>query len=236
MFVDQKQALLELGRRDPVIAELHRLYPGVVPVLALDPLGALLAMVTAQQVNLQFALSVRRAILERLGLRVTLGDDFVLAPDPEQMAAAPAEVWSSLRLTRSKGRCLSALGAAVVSGRLSFEVLESAPDGEVRGRLTELPGIGPWTADQYLARVLGRPVVVAGDLGVRKAVQLAYRLAAAPGAAEVLELTQAYGPAAFTAQQLLLYHLSQQPRRAVRPHPSPGLGTGGRGAGGSLSG
>ena len=37
--------------------------------------------------------------------------------------------------------------------------------------LTELPGIGGWTVDWFLARTLGRPdAFAAGDLGVRKAV------------------------------------------------------------------
>ncbi|HVB13209.1 MAG TPA: hypothetical protein VNH38_00415 [Candidatus Dormibacteraeota bacterium] len=213
MFVDEQPALAELGRRDPVIAELHQLHPGVFPILSLDPLGALLTMVTAQQVNLTLALTVRRAILQRLGRRIDLGDDFVLQPDPEQLAAATAEIWGSLRLTRAKGRCLAALGDAICRGRLSLEALELASDAEVRARLTELPGLGPWTASQYLTRVLGRPVVVADDLGVRKAVQFAYRLRLLPTAGEVLELTSHYGPAAFTAQQLLLYHLAQSNRR-----------------------
>lgn len=214
MFVDEQPALIMLGRRDPVIAELRELHPGLFPVRALDPLGALLAMVTAQQVNLTLALTVRRAILQRLGRRIAVGDDFVLSPDPEQMAAAAPEVWAELRLTRAKARCLGTLGAAICRGELSLESLESASDAEVRDRLTALPGLGPWTASQYLTRVLGRSVVVADDLGVRKAVRLAYRLPVIPLAAEVLELTSEYGGAAFTAQQLLLYHLSRVSRPA----------------------
>ncbi len=220
MFVDEQAAVAELAGRDPVIAGLHRRYPGIFPVLYLDPLGALLAMVTAQQVNLAFALSVRRAILGRLGRRIPLGDDFVLAPDPERMARATDETWRSLRLTAAKGRCLRALGRAICSGALSFAALERASASEALGLLTELPGIGPWTASQYLNRVLGRPVVVAGDLGVRKAVQLAYGLALLPSASDVLGMTADYGPASFTAQYLLLFHLSQQ--RPGWPPPSAG--------------
>lgn len=217
MFVDEQAALLELAARDPVIAGLHALYPGVFPVRSLDPLAALLSIVTAQQVNLAVALIFRRTILLRLGQRIAIGEDFVIAPDPERLASATAEDWAAIRFSRSKARCLTALGLAVSTGKLSFEELESAGDGEVRERLMELPGLGPWTASQYLTRVLGRPVVVADDLGVRKAVQLGYRLPVIPTAMEVLRLTADYGPAAFTAQQLLLYHLTQ----ASRPRAAP---------------
>ena len=209
MFVDDRVALAGLAQRDPVIARLRGWYPGVLPVRYLDPLGALLVMVTAQQVNLRLALSVRRAILWQLGRRIQLEDDFVLCPDPERMAAATAEVWAALRLTRAKGRCLAALGAAVSRGDLDLDALEGASDHEVRQRLEELPGLGPWTAGQYLTRVLGRPMVVAEDLGVRKAVQRAYKLAEPPSADQVREMTGDYGAAAFSAQQLLLYHLSR---------------------------
>jgi 3-methyladenine DNA glycosylase/8-oxoguanine DNA glycosylase len=216
MFVDHQVALAELGSRDPVIGELRMRYPGVFPVLALDPLAALLAIVTSQQVNLTLALTVRRAILQRLGTPIALGGAVVLCPDPEKMAAATTEVWAELRLTRAKGRCLGQLSRSICSGEISLEKLESASDAAVREQLTALPGLGPWTASQYLNRVLGRSVVVADDLGVRKAVQVAYGLPAMPFPAEVLELTAHYGGAAFTAQQLLLYHLV-----AVGPRPVP---------------
>jgi DNA-3-methyladenine glycosylase II len=214
MFVDERSSLVSLSRRDPAIAALLDLYPGVFPVRYLDPVGALLAFVTAQQVNLGLAMTVRRAVLKTLGGRIELGADFVLYPDPERMAAATPEVWAELRLTRAKGRCLSALGLALVSGELALDALEQAPDAEVRARLLEIPGLGPWTCGQYLTRVLGRPLVVAEDLGVRKAVQLAYRLPALPPAEEVRELTADYRDAAFSAQQLMLYHLSSQERPA----------------------
>lgn len=209
MFSDEQSELRELGERDPVIGDLIELHPGVFPVLALDPLAALLAMVTAQQVNLTVALSFRRAVLIRLGQRINLGDDYVIAPDPERWAGATVEDWAAVRFSRSKARCLAALGLAVSTGQLSFEHLEESSDQEVRERLMDIPGLGPWTATQFLTRVLGRPLVVADDLGVRKAVQLAYRLLQLPTALEVLGITSDYGPAAFSAQQLLLYHLSQ---------------------------
>lgn len=212
MFVDERPSLEGLARRDDVIAALLDRYPGVYPVRYLDPVGALLAMVTAQQVNLRLALTVRRAILTALGGRIEVGEDFVLYPDPERMAAASAEVWAGLHLTRAKGRCLTALAAALVSGELSLEALERAPDAEVRARLMELPGLGPWTCGQYITRVLGRPLLVAEDLAVRKAVQFAYGLPAMPQVEQVKELTADYREAAFSAQQLLLYHLTSHDR------------------------
>jgi DNA-3-methyladenine glycosylase II len=89
-------------------------------------------------------------------------------------------------------------------------------------RLVAFPGIGRWTAEWLLARTLGRPRVVAGDLGVRKAVGAAYLDGRMPSEAEVRAVTGHWGPAAGVAQQLLLHWLSHDapgrggPRPAVR--------------------
>ena len=54
-------------------------------------------------------------------------------------------------------------------------------DDEVRERLMAVEGIGPWSADMFLLRELGRPdVLPSEDVGVRKAVQRAYGLPAPP--------------------------------------------------------
>lgn len=212
MFVDQGPALARLADADPVVGRLRARFPGLIPVRYLDPLGALVASVTAQQVNLQFAVSVRRALLQRLGRRMAVGGNFVLAPDPAALAGADPDEFRALRLTGAKGRSLKALGEAVLDGTLDFEDLAQLPDAEVVDRLVQLPGIGRWTALQYLGRVLGRPVLVAEDLGVRKAVQHAYGLDDRPSPERVRELTSSYGDAALAAQQLLLHELAQAAR------------------------
>jgi len=59
---------------------------------------------------------------------------------------------------------------AVVSGALDLEAISAAPTETVIARLTELRGLGRWTADWFLARCLGRgDICPAGDLAVRKA-------------------------------------------------------------------
>jgi DNA-3-methyladenine glycosylase II len=74
--------------------------------------------------------------------------------------------------------------------------------------LTKLRGIGKWTAEWFLARGLGRPRVVAGDLGVRKAIGAAYLDGAMPTEDEVRQLTSHWQGAAGVAQQLVLQGLN----------------------------
>ena len=99
------------------------------------------------------------------------------------------------------------LARRVLGDPLGFAELDSLPDDEVVRRLIAIPGIGRWSAEWYLARTLGRPVVVAGDLGVRKAVGRWYVDGRVPSEDEVRVLTAHWGEAAGVAQQLLLESL-----------------------------
>ena len=76
------------------------------------------------------------------------------------------------------------------------------------GELIRLRGIGRWSAEWILARTFGRPVVVAGDLGVRKAVARAYLGAPIASETEVRRATGHWGAAATIAQALLLEGLA----------------------------
>ena len=100
------------------------------------------------------------------------------------------------------------MARCVAEGKIDLDALRAQPDDAVIERLTQLRGIGRWTAEWFLARGLGRPRVVAGDLGVRKAIGAAYLQGAMPSEAEVRRLTSHWQGAAGVAQQLVLQGLN----------------------------
>jgi DNA-3-methyladenine glycosylase II len=137
--------------------------PGFRPPLLVDPFEMLATSVTAQQISLRAACVMRNAVIERHGRRVE-HDGLVWWRFPRQEDVRGADL-EGLKLSRSKIRSILALAEADLTG------LDRLDNDAVIARLTELPGIGRWTAEWFLARCLGRPdVVAAGDLGVRKAV------------------------------------------------------------------
>jgi DNA-3-methyladenine glycosylase II len=84
--------------------------------------------------------------------------------------AEPEELFT-LGFSRRKAQYVTGLARS----DLDLHALALLPDDEVKAALIELPGIGEWTADWFLARHLARPRAwPAGDLGVRKAVSLFY--------------------------------------------------------------
>jgi DNA-3-methyladenine glycosylase II len=132
----------------------------------------------------------------------------VISLEAERLAAATVSELRALQFTTRKAEYIIALASAVATRHLDLEALRMAPDAEVMARLTALRGLGVWTAEWFLARALGRARVAAGDLGVRKAVGVAYLQGQMPTEAEVRRLTAHWGEAAGVAQQLILHALS----------------------------
>jgi DNA-3-methyladenine glycosylase II len=147
--------------------------------------------------------------------------------DAGRLAGAEVAELRELQFSTSKAVAVVAFAEAVAAGGMDLGELAALEDEAVVERLVAFPGIGRWTAEWLLARTMGRPRVVAGDLGVRKAVGAAYLDGRMPSEAEVRAATAHWGAAAGVAQQLLLHWLSTEapgrggPRRAARPATGP---------------
>ena len=195
MFVTAPGALAELIAIDPVIAGLEARYPGLRPVLQLDPFTALIRAISAQQVNLRWATTTRRRLAEAFGCRHTLDSHQVFSLDAARLAAVDVTALRALQLTTRKAEYMVALATAVAIGRLYLAALRDQPDAAVIAGLMAYRGLGRWTAEWFLARALGRPRVVAGDLAVRKAVRAAYSHGNLPSETTVREFTAHWGDA-----------------------------------------
>jgi 3-methyladenine DNA glycosylase/8-oxoguanine DNA glycosylase len=157
-------AFAAFAATEPVLGPLVEALEGLRPPLAPDAFEALVTSITAQQISLVAAFSIRNRLIEAFGERVGRAYRF---PRRERLALAePAEL-VALGFSRRKADYVVGLARA----DLDLDALAALPDEEVKARLVALPGIGEWTADWFLARHLARPEAwPAGDLGLRKAV------------------------------------------------------------------
>ncbi|HEV3226344.1 MAG TPA: hypothetical protein VGZ52_05910 [Acidimicrobiales bacterium] len=81
------------------------------------------------------------------------------------------------------------------TGALSDESLAHMTDEEVEAALTEVPGIGPWSARGFLLVALDRPdVYLTGDIALRRAIQRAYGFDHVPSQAELAEISDRWRP------------------------------------------
>jgi DNA-3-methyladenine glycosylase II len=193
---------------DPVIAALDARYPGLRTVRQFDLFAALIRCVSAQQVNLRWATTTRRRLAEAFGDRHVLDGHAVYSLNPARVARADVAELRALQFTTRKAEYIIAIAEAIGTGMLDLPMLAELPDEEVIARLTAIRGVGRWTAEWILARTLGRPAVVAGDLGVRKAIGRYYLdlppKAPLPSEEETRRAVAHWGESANLAQTLLL--------------------------------
>ena len=153
---------------DPVLHPLAVRLAGLRPPLAPDPFEALVSSITAQQVSLFSAFAIRSRLIERFGERGEIAYAF---PTRDRLARAAQEELVAVGFSRRK----AAYTVGLARSDLDLGRLASLDDDEVRARIVALPGLGPWTAEWFLARHLARPTAwPAGDLALRKAALLLY--------------------------------------------------------------
>jgi DNA-3-methyladenine glycosylase II len=102
-------------------------------------------------------------------------------PAPARLLRTPAETLRKVGLSGRKTEYILDLAHRVQYGSIDFVVLASMTDDQVIETLTQVRGIGRWTAEMFLIFCLGRPdVLPVGDLGLRRAMQQVYRLRSLP--------------------------------------------------------
>ena len=187
-----EKARAYLRKADPVLARLIADRPDFDPrrwmteLPPMDLFGALLFQIVGQQLSVAATRRTLARIEARFGGRLPSAAD-VLGTDPAQFRDAGLS-WRKISTLRDLAERLS-------DGRLDPEVLATLADDELIAVLTEIPGIGPWTAQGALIIALGREdVVLPGDLALRKAVRATYRLDHLPTEEEVLAIAEKWRP------------------------------------------
>lgn len=116
-------------------------------------------------------------------------------PLPSELATTDDAKLRAVGLSRQKSAYLKDLGARVTSGEVPIETLHELTDEEVISALTQVKGIGRWTAQMFLMFRLGRPDVLPDlDLGVQKGIQKAYRLRKLPAPERVKKIGAKWAP------------------------------------------
>jgi len=206
MAIDYHRATRTLARRDPVIGALIERHGGCgLPTSQhADPFEALVRAVISQQLSTKAAASIATRFEGLYGR----------FPSPSMVSRTSETRLRSVGLSGQKIGYLRDLCWRIEEGALSLDGLESMVDDEVVTVLTEVKGIGRWTAEMFLMFRLHRPdVLPVGDLGIVRAVQRAYRLRTAPTAARLTLIGEAWRPYRSIACWYLWASLQNAPLR-----------------------
>ena len=180
------RASRHLRRRDPVLgAVVARVGPcSIVP--RGDPYRYLVRSVLHQQITGHAARAIEGRLKASYGGRL---------PPPGELRAARAPALRKVGLSRQKIASLRAIATAFDDGTLVNRRLARLGDDAVIEAVTQLRGVGEWTAHMMLMMSLGRAdVLPVGDYGVRKAARDLYGLADLPKPKELTEIAEPWRP------------------------------------------
>ena len=167
-----------------------------------DGFAQLLSAIVSQQVSVASANAIWKRLQQS---RLTGPRKIIWATDDELRAVG---------LSRQKVRYARALAEA----RIDYKALRDAPDDKVIAILTEVPGIGVWTAEIYAMFSLGRADVIApGDLALQEAARILYDLPKRPTDKELRRMAEAWSPwRSVAARVLWAYYRVAKDREGIR--------------------
>jgi len=181
-----------LRNADPVLGTVIDANPGFRPrawmdeLPKLDAFGTLIFQIAGQQLSVASTRAIISHLRERFGGEM---------PSAAELLAADPEVLRASGFSYRKGQTLRALAERFVDGRLSDEALARMNDEEVEAALTDVPGIGPWTAHGFLLVALDRPdVFLNGDIALRRVIQRLYGFDHVPTEAELISISDRWRP------------------------------------------
>jgi len=181
-----------LRNADPVLGTVINANPGFRPrawmdeLPKLDAFGTLIFQIAGQQLSVASTRAIISHLRERFGGEM---------PSAAELLAADPEVLRASGFSYRKGQTLRALAERFVDGRLSDEALARMNDEEVEAALTDVPGIGPWTAHGFLLVALDRPdVFLNGDIALRRVIQRLYGFDHVPTEAELISISDRWRP------------------------------------------
>jgi DNA-3-methyladenine glycosylase II len=186
-----------IDKRGPIDPETDR--RGSRP----DAYEALARAIVGQQLSTKAAASIWGKLQAQFGDRT---------PAPEELVAADYDDLRSAGLSNAKVTYIQELARRVDSGELELDRFPELADEDVIAELIEVKGIGRWTAEMFLIFHLGRPdVVSAGDLGIRRAIQIAYGLEDLPGPTDLDRIAEPWRPHRTLACLYLWRSLDNEP-------------------------
>lgn len=150
---------------------VHQLYRGFKPVCMADPFQGMCWVIVGQQVNVTFAAKLKRTLVEKFGDTLQVGEAvYRVFPSPERIAGLEPEDLRPFQFSRQKASYLISLARRIVNG-WDTSVYEGMEAEEAIAHLTQVKGVGRWSAECFLLFVFRHPdVLPAADIGLRRAL------------------------------------------------------------------
>jgi DNA-3-methyladenine glycosylase II len=178
------KARRHLSRQDTVLQPIIRTIGPCTLQINDDHFAILVRSIISQQISTKAARAIANRLLEK-----------VKRFQPKRLLSATDADLRAAGLSRGKQRSLRDLAEKCQDGTVPLKKLADMDDADIMEALTQVHGIGPWTAEMFLIFSLGRmDVLPVGDYGLRAGVQKHYGLVDLPKKDILHELTESWKP------------------------------------------
>lgn len=180
-----RKAVKHLKQCDPILAAIIARVGPCRMEYGPAEFCSLAEAIVYQQLNGKAAVTIFNRFADLAGRPLT----------PEGILKLTDEQLRSVGLSKQKSSYLKDLAAKTAAGLLDFSRLHELPDEEVIEHLTQVKGIGVWTAHMFLIFSLRRPdVLPTGDYGVQMAMKKHYRKRKLPKPKDMEKIARAWAP------------------------------------------
>jgi DNA-3-methyladenine glycosylase II len=185
-----------LADNQTLIKPLVERFSGVRPPRFSSIFESLINAIACQQVTLDLGILLLNRLSERFGTCVVdRGVSLYAFPAPADLAAASEESIKGLGFSRQKTRAIRELAMRASDDKLDLAGIEGDTNEEAIGYLSNLRGIGRWSAEYVLLRGLGRLDTFPGDdIGAQNNLRRLFHLDDKPNYEEIRRLTSAWHP------------------------------------------
>ena len=180
------QAAIRVLKKDPKLAKVIRIVGKYQISKSSNYFESLVEAIITQQLSGSAAKAIAKRFRSLYGKRFPKPIDVIKTSDSKLRKTG---------LSKMKVEYIKELSKAIESKKLKMRSLSKLSDEVVIEQLTQIKGIGRWTAEMFLIFSLGRmDVLPVGDLGLRKGVQLYKSSKELPNEAEIEKLAEKWRP------------------------------------------
>lgn len=178
----------ELAEQDAILQPIVRRYYGLRILGMPDLFEAMAWAIMGQQINLTFAYTLKKRLVENFGSPfVYEGEDYWAFPSFETIAALSVSDLTTLQFSGRKAEYLIGVAGEMAEGKLAREQFMERNDTEaIEKELVALRGIGPWSANYVMMKCLAIPSAFPlADVGLHNALKVQLGLEQKPTFAEI---------------------------------------------------
>jgi DNA-3-methyladenine glycosylase II len=184
----------KLARKDELLKDLVKNHFGYRIIGQPDLFESLVWAVLGQQINLQFAYTIKQRFVENFGGKLSWnGQNYFLFPTPQRVVSLGDADLLPLQFSRQKSKYTVNIAEAFVSGEISKEKLRGLPLLEAKEILMKIKGVGNWTANYALMKSFRYPdAFPLEDAGVHNAIKNLKRMKEKPTLDQVKRIFKKY--------------------------------------------